>query len=1537
MTFTDTAPFATGDTATFTITVQVNSGVPSGTIINNVATGSSFDSPSVVSTPAASIQVVGPIVNLVGNTFLIERDTLNPNLIDFTTDGVLYQQLASTIQQINLTGSPGNDSLTVDSSNGLMNNVTTPMPPNTPVASIPINYNASTNGTNSLILQQTGGPTLVSDTLDVGAGPNPSKGESSITDGSGNTQTIFFNNLSPFFDSVPAPILTITPSIPASLLNASNAINYTEGDDPSFTPNTAWGVVTVDSYEPLNFTNKSALVIDAGPGSDEINLNDSHVPAGSTAGSFLTGITVNGQDPTASDKLIVNGTAGADTIGYAVSGPGAGTVTVTPPSGPALPTVTFTGIENLAINGQGGGDKLTVTTIAGFDQDTLTPGAAIDSGHVDITSGVTPVSETPLDFSNLGVGGSLAFADASGSRADTLIDNGTMASDTFTLAPTTGTITLANTASGLAQLPVLTPGVANLVLNGISGADTFKVSGPQPFTSIALQGGPADPSVAKLTGDGTTAVTVTLGGTTTTVTGGGLGTVTLSGVGVINLGNGAGDIDIQGTAGQPNDLAVTPTGTDTASIQDNGLGPWVDTTTTGTLTIGGVAGNSDTVTVNGTAGNSSFTATSGATPALASAFQTVTLNPVGIAGLDINSGSTGGSLTLDSTAGAFPIPINYNGNGGSLTLTGSTLASSDTYSPGPNPGMGLSTIVIGAATQTVRFQNLAPVTDTVVATAFTVDGTASNDMINYSAGAPTTLGLVTVDNFESIAFSNKGALVIDTGTGDDTVTVNNTSTPTGLAAINVNGGGGNDTLVVNANNNPVVLTDVTGTLVSIPVATPVAIGSTAISKISIINSKDALSGSATTIAAAQDLPLNNVLVGTFGFSDQPPAELSNASSFSAAINWGDGTAITAGTIVQLPPIGGVVDFQVFGTHTYTTLPVGTFPVSVTVIDQGSSRSFTVSGVPVTIVANAGATTAVSPIASSATVAVAPLFASRGLTFTGIEGVAPTSSPLIGTFTDANPAAAIADFTSGTGSVVVNWGDGHISPPLLAADFSTIGTPNGVTFQINASHTYDEEGDYAVTITVTNVGGAATDISSTAIISDALLNTSALIQPTVSTTESAVYPVPEFGAPVFTGLVATFADVNPSATISDYTVTIDWGDGTPQSAGTVTQTGALGTPFDVTGSHTYADAGTGSYPITVSIHDVGGSELTVSNLAHVADRPIVLTGSVNLATVSGQSTGTLDVTNANQPDFYGSSEPFSWVTLTATPTGGVPMTIGTGQAQGNGAWNIASNVALPSNTYAITATAVDQFGGTTTAAPVVIAPALEIDTVAPVITAVSFNRLDATLTVTFQDNLSGMDMASLGNSAFYHLSAKPLAHNVHVLPLILPTSIIITPGATPTDPVVVNVVFHHGKELRGGLYMIDINSGSGNRGIEDNAENALSGRFYGVFPTGDGRPGGDFEAWIETYHNIVKPFVPAVSGYVPPSAAIDPPAGTTTFSGHRHLKANKHVSIAHANKVARVVHRMTSRVNQVASTQRQIAHDKALEALIHEVGGRLRRR
>ena len=293
-----------------------------------------------------------------------------------------------------------------------------------------------------------------------------------------------------------------------------------------------------------------------------------------------------------------------------------------------------------------------------------------------------------------------------------------------------------------------------------------------------------------------------------------------------------------------------------------------------------------------------------------------------------------------------------------------------------------------------------------------------------------------------------------------------------------------------------------------------------------------------------------------------------------------------------------------------------------------------------------------------------------MTFTGVEGNATAPTTLIGSFTDPDKTSTIASYTVLPGSIVVELGDGTPSSPdlqfLTAANLTEIGEANGNLFQIMAAHIYKEEGQYSVSITVTKQGiggpggapGAVTILTATAVIADAVLTTPLTPQPTINTTESAIFPLPAFSSPIFNNQpVATFIDLNPTAPLSDFTVSIDWGDGTANSVGSVTQPGGVGTPFIVSGSHTYASSGVnggvGVFPVIVYITDVGGSKLTIANVAHVADIPLVVTGNVNESAISGQSTGTADVTNNNQPDFEGTSQPFSHVNVFATPTGGLP--------------------------------------------------------------------------------------------------------------------------------------------------------------------------------------------------------------------------------------------------------------------------------------------
>ena len=97
--------------------------------------------------------------------------------------------------------------------------------------------------------------------------------------------------------------------------------------------------------------------------------------------------------------------------------------------------------------------------------------------------------------------------------------------------------------------------------------------------------------------------------------------------------------------------------------------------------------------------------------------------------------------------------------------------------------------------------------------------------------------------------------------------------------------------------------------------------------------------------------------------------------------------------------------------------------------------------------------------------------------------------------------------------------------------------------------------------------------------------------TISTTEGAA----------FSGAVATFTDADPNGEVGDYTAVIQWGDGS-SSAGAIAA-GANG--FTVSGSHAYAEEGA-ALPLSVVISDAGGAQATATGAAHVADAPLHMT-------------------------------------------------------------------------------------------------------------------------------------------------------------------------------------------------------------------------------------------------------------------------------------------------------------------------------------------
>jgi len=308
-----------------------------------------------------------------------------------------------------------------------------------------------------------------------------------------------------------------------------------------------------------------------------------------------------------------------------------------------------------------------------------------------------------------------------------------------------------------------------------------------------------------------------------------------------------------------------------------------------------------------------------------------------------------------------------------------------------------------------------------------------------------------------------------------------------------------------------------------------------------------LTARGTTLSATEGNPLVNASVATF--TDANPA--APLTDFSATINWGDGTPLDTNTVITRQIVGDGFFFLVSGTHTYAE--EGSLTVSVAISDVGGSTA---------------------QASSTARIADAGLKAS-GINVSAVEGnavIAPVAS-----FTDGNPIAPLSDFTA-----TINWGDGT---PLDTNAIITQPGGVGTGFIVSGTHIYAEEGNDNVTVAILDVGGSNATIVSSARVADASLTARGT---TVNATE---------GVPLVNATVATFTDANPTAPLSDFSATIFWGDSAIGSTGTIVQPGGPGAALNVTGSHTYDNAGT--YSIAVLITDIGGSSAQAASTANVA--------------------------------------------------------------------------------------------------------------------------------------------------------------------------------------------------------------------------------------------------------------------------------------------------------------------------------------------------
>ncbi len=291
-------------------------------------------------------------------------------------------------------------------------------------------------------------------------------------------------------------------------------------------------------------------------------------------------------------------------------------------------------------------------------------------------------------------------------------------------------------------------------------------------------------------------------------------------------------------------------------------------------------------------------------------------------------------------------------------------------------------------------------------------------------------------------------------------------------------------------------------------------------------------------------------------------DVGTKDTHTATVDWGDGTAtddsITGGVTVSETPTGppgneAGTDGSIAASHVYAD--DGTFQVTVCVKDdEGAEACGTLSVVVVNV------DPSVTP----------------GADRTIDEGNSIALQTLA-TYSDAGfdqPATPSLEDFEGT----IDWGDGTVEAGAITE--TPGGAGSATTGAVSGSHTYPDNGVFDVTITVTDddrgVGSASFQVTV-----NNVAPTITSVLPAQTTFEGIFISLPPlaFEDPGF--------DNPPGASVEDFTVSIDWGDGTTEPSQDIDQ---IETPGDVgllttgTGqaSHAYADNGT--YQVTVCVTD-----------------------------------------------------------------------------------------------------------------------------------------------------------------------------------------------------------------------------------------------------------------------------------------------------------------------------------------------------------------
>jgi hypothetical protein len=347
-----------------------------------------------------------------------------------------------------------------------------------------------------------------------------------------------------------------------------------------------------------------------------------------------------------------------------------------------------------------------------------------------------------------------------------------------------------------------------------------------------------------------------------------------------------------------------------------------------------------------------------------------------------------------------------------------------------------------------------------------------------------------------------------------------------------------------------------------------------------------------------------ITVGTF-YDTDPGGKIGD---YTVTISWGDGSVSNA-TLSPAGTLPGTNDplFLVQGTHGYgeenprlTTTPPGTgYQITVQVTDTDQHLS-TTPAVPRSSVS----------FNNSVVVKDAPLsLINNTPSSVGANG-SLVQTITLAQFSDPDTAEVTSDYTG-----VVTWSDGATSTVSFAQVLDSKNNPIPGQFFLKDSRIFGSTGNLTATWTIYDTDGIRpiTDPISATLPGSTLvaIKDASLISignpATVSATE---------GQSTGNIVLGTFQYGNPAAPASNFTATINWGDGTT-STGAVQPSLPAGN-FNVVASHAYLEEGT--YTPQVTLVSAGGSVANSSNTTiSVADAALTPeTGSAFQITLLGHT-------------------------------------------------------------------------------------------------------------------------------------------------------------------------------------------------------------------------------------------------------------------------------------------------------------------------------